>query len=74
MGLSPAPGMVLDCGRSRPEVIATRWSRSGLWFVLAVRHPDDVGPALQRISRDTGVEILPFPKEREYFVNLYLPA
>ena len=36
MGLSPAPGMVLDCGRSRPEVIATRWSRSGLWFVLAV--------------------------------------
>lgn len=67
---------VIDAINSHPEV-AHHYARThhlNLWFVLAVRRVEDVGPALQRIGRDAGVEILPFPKEREYFVNLYLPA
>lgn len=67
---------VIDTINAHPEV-AHHYARThhlNLWFVLAVRHAEDVGPALQRIGRDAGVEILPFPKEREYFVNLYLPA
>ena len=67
---------VIAAINAHPEV-AHHYARAhhlNLWFVLAVRRPEDVGPALQRISRDAGVEILPFPKEREYFVNLYLPA
>ncbi|SCU73363.1 Protein NirG [Cupriavidus necator] len=45
-----------------------------LWFVLAVARPEEVAPVLARIAAAAGVEILPFPKEREFFVNLYLPA
>ncbi|TPQ41695.1 MULTISPECIES: Lrp/AsnC family transcriptional regulator [Cupriavidus] len=67
---------VIDAINAHPEV-AHHYARShhlNLWFVLAVQRAEDVSPALQRIGRDAGVEILPFPKEREYFVNLYLPA
>lgn len=59
-----------------PEV-AHHYQRThhlNLWFVLAVARAEDVAPALARIGAAAGVEILPFPKEREFFVNLYLPA
>lgn len=59
-----------------PEV-AHHYQRThhlNLWFVLAVARADDVAPALARIAAGAGVEILPFPKEREFFVNLYLAA
>jgi DNA-binding Lrp family transcriptional regulator len=61
---------------AHPEV-AHHYARThhlNLWFVLAVARPDQVAPVLARIAAAAGVEILPFPKEREYFVNLYLPA
>ncbi|ODV44041.1 protein nirG [Cupriavidus sp. UYMMa02A] len=67
---------VIDAINAHPEV-AHHYARThhlNLWFVLAVRRAEDVSLALQCISRDAGVEILPFPKEREYFVNLYLAA
>lgn len=51
-----------------------RTHRLNLWFVLAVGQAGAVAPALARIAAATGVEILSFPKEREFFVNLYLPA
>jgi DNA-binding Lrp family transcriptional regulator len=59
-----------------PEV-AHHYQRThhlNLWFVLAVARAEDVAPALDRIAAAAGVEILPFPKAREFFVNLYLPA
>lgn len=59
-----------------PEV-AHHYQRThhlNLWFVLAVARAEDVAPTLARIAAAAGVEILPFPKEREFFVNLYLPA
>jgi siroheme decarboxylase len=59
-----------------PEV-AHHYARThhlNLWFVLAVSHADDVPAVLARVAASAGVEILPFPKEREFFVNLYLPV
>ena len=43
-----------------------------MWFVLATPSPDDVAPALERIESATGLPVLDFPKEREYFVGLAL--
>ncbi|WP_454737431.1 Lrp/AsnC family transcriptional regulator [Cupriavidus necator] len=75
---APAERMeaVIDAINAHPEV-AHHYARThhlNLWFVLAVARAEDVAPALARIAATAGVEILPFPKEREFFVNLYLPA
>ncbi len=75
---APAERMeaVIAAINAHPEV-AHHYARThhlNLWFVLAVARPDEVAPVLARIAAAAGVEILPFPKEREFFVNLYLPA
>ncbi|WP_454742526.1 Lrp/AsnC family transcriptional regulator [Cupriavidus necator] len=75
---APAERMeaVIDAINAHPEV-AHHYARThhlNLWFVLAVARAEDVAPALARIAATASVEILPFPKEREFFVNLYLPA
>lgn len=59
-----------------PEVAHhyARTHRLNLWFVLAVADAGDVAGVLARMTASAGVEILPFPKEREFFVNLYLPV
>lgn len=75
---APAPRLeaVAAAINAFPEVAHhyLRTHHLNLWFVLAVGQADAVAPALARIAAATGVEILPFPKEREFFVNLYLPA
>ncbi|WP_371925255.1 Lrp/AsnC family transcriptional regulator [Cupriavidus sp. WGtm5] len=75
---APAARMdaVVAAINAHPEV-AHHYARThhlNLWFVLAVARPDQVAPVLARIAAAAGVEVLPFPKEREFFVNLYLPA
>lgn len=45
-----------------------------MWFVLAAESPQAVGAAIERIERETGLPVLALPKEREYFVELRLPA
>ena len=59
-----------------PEVAHhyARTHRLNLWFVLAVADAGDVPGVLARMAASAGVEMLPFPKEREFFVNLYLPV
>lgn len=60
---------------ARPEV-AHNYRREhalNLWFVAAADSPAAVEAALQAIEADTGLEVLRFPKEREYFVELRLP-
>lgn len=59
-----------------PEV-AHHYARThhlNLWFVLAVPRADDVSGVLERMAASASVDILPFPKQREFFVNLYLPV
>ena len=45
-----------------------------MWFVLAAESPQAVDAAIERIERETGLPVLALPKEREYFVELRLPA
>lgn len=45
-----------------------------MWFVLAAESAQAVDAAIERIERETGLPVLALPKEREYFVELRLPA
>ena len=45
-----------------------------MWFVVAAESPQAAADALRRIGRVTGLPVHAFPKEREYFVELKLPA
>ncbi len=67
---------VADIGNAFPEVAHNyaRDHRLNLWFVLATPAPEDVDAAIVRIEAATGLPVLSFPKEREYFVELKLPA
>ena len=44
-----------------------------MWFVVAAESPAAADAALARIEAQTGIEVLAFPKEREFFVELRLP-
>jgi siroheme decarboxylase len=45
-----------------------------MWFVLATETPAGIADAIAAIERDTGLRVHSFPKEREFFVELRLPA
>jgi DNA-binding Lrp family transcriptional regulator len=45
-----------------------------MWFVIATEDPARIGAVIARIERATGLPVLAFPKEREYFVELKLEA
>jgi DNA-binding Lrp family transcriptional regulator len=45
-----------------------------MWFVVAAESPARADEVLREIEVATGREVLAFPKEREYFVELRLPA
>ncbi len=44
-----------------------------MWFVLATETSAQVLSAIERIEQRTGLPVLAFPKEREFFVELKLP-
>ncbi|MCV2367040.1 Lrp/AsnC family transcriptional regulator [Roseateles oligotrophus] len=45
-----------------------------MWFVIAVETPEQADSVCQRIEALTDCVVLAFPKEREFFVGLRLPA
>lgn len=45
-----------------------------MWFVLATETPAGIPEACQAIEAATGLPVFPFPKEREYFVEMKLRA
>jgi DNA-binding Lrp family transcriptional regulator len=60
---------------ARPEV-AHNYRREhalNMWFVVAAETPAAADAALARIEAETGLPVLAFPKEREFFVELRLP-
>lgn len=59
-----------------PEVAHNyeRDHRLNMWFVLATDTPDGIPCAIARIAAATGLDVLSFPKEEEYFVELKLTA
>jgi siroheme decarboxylase len=61
---------------ARPEV-AHNYERAhalNMWFVLATRAREDIARVLGEIERETGQEVLEFPRLAEYFVELRLAA
>lgn len=61
---------------SLPEV-AHNYRREhafNMWFVLATETPGGIEAAVARIEALTGLSVFPFPKEREYFVEMKLHA
>ena len=44
-----------------------------MWFVIAAETPEAAWAACDQIETATGLPVHAFPKEREYFVGLYLP-
>jgi DNA-binding Lrp family transcriptional regulator len=59
-----------------PEVAHNyrREHRLNMWFVLATETPAGVDAAVARIEHETGLQVFPFAKEREYFVDMRLVA
>ncbi len=59
-----------------PEVAHNyrREHRLNMWFVVAAETREAAFDALARIEAATALEVHAFPKEREYFVELRLPA
>ncbi len=45
-----------------------------MWFVLATATPAGIAEAIAAIEAATGLPVFPFPKEREYFVEMKLHA
>lgn len=45
-----------------------------MWFVLATATPQGIPEAVAAIEAATGLPVFPFPKEREYFVEMKLRA
>ena len=58
-----------------PEVAHNylRDHRLNMWFVVAAETPEAAWAACDRIEAATGLPVHAFPKEREFFVGLYLP-
>ncbi len=45
-----------------------------MWFVLATATPEGIARTVAAIETATGLPVFPFPKEREYFVEMKLHA
>ena len=45
-----------------------------MWFVLATETPEGIDRAVAQIEADTGLPVYPFPKLKEYFVEMKLSA
>lgn len=56
---------------AHPEVAHNyeRAHRFNVWFVLACERPADIAAVAQRIERETGLKVLRFPKEKEFFIG-----
>jgi DNA-binding Lrp family transcriptional regulator len=59
-----------------PEVAHNyeRAHRLNLWFVLACESPQGIARAAARIERETGLNVLRFPKQREFFIGFRVAA
>ena len=59
-----------------PEVAHNyeRNHRLNMWFVLATETPEGLPETITRIEQATGYPVYNMPKEKEFFVNLYLTA
>lgn len=59
-----------------PEVAHNyeRQHRLNMWFVLACERPEDITETAARIERETGLQVLRFPKLKEFFIGFRVEA
>jgi DNA-binding Lrp family transcriptional regulator len=59
-----------------PEVAHNyeRAHRLNMWFVLATETPEGIAKAGREIEGETGLKVLLFPKEREFFIGFRVAA
>lgn len=67
---------VVTLVNAHPEVAHNyeRAHRLNMWFVLACLRPDQIATAAARIEAETGLPVLLFPKEREFFIGFRVKA
>ena len=59
-----------------PEVAHNyeRTHRLNMWFVLACERPEGIADTVKRIEDATGLTVLCFPKEKEFFIGFRVTA
>ncbi|MCX2724661.1 Lrp/AsnC family transcriptional regulator [Roseibium salinum] len=67
---------VLTKVNAYPEVAHNyeRDHRLNMWFVLATESQDAIAGTVEAIERETGLDVLQFPKEREFFIGFRVDA
>ncbi|KIC38563.1 protein nirG [Ruegeria sp. ANG-R] len=67
---------VLTKVNAHPEVAHNyeRTHRLNMWFVLATETPEGIEAAADAIERETGIEVLRFPKLQEFFIGFRVAA
>jgi DNA-binding Lrp family transcriptional regulator len=51
-----------------------RQHRLNMWFVLACEKAEGITEAAERIERETGLQVLRFPKLKEFFIGFRVEA
>jgi DNA-binding Lrp family transcriptional regulator len=61
---------------AHPEVAHNyeRTHRLNMWFVLATETPEGIGRVAREIEVETGLKVLLFPKEQEFFIGFRVAA
>jgi len=69
-------GSVVTFVNAQPEVAHNyeRDHRLNMWFVLACERPDQIGQVAARIRQETGLPVLLFPKQHEFFIGFRVAA
>lgn len=67
---------VMTLVNAHPEVAHNyeRLHKLNMWFVLACEKPDQIAEAAARIEGETGLTVLRFPKQREFFIGFRVEA
>lgn len=67
---------VMTLVNAHPEVAHNyeRQHRLNMWFVLACEKPDQIADTAARIEGETGLKVLRFPKQREFFIGFRVEA
>ncbi|MEF3047059.1 Lrp/AsnC family transcriptional regulator [Pseudotabrizicola sp. L79] len=67
---------VMTLVNAHPEVAHNyeRTHRLNMWFVLACERPEQIEQTAARITQETGLPVLLFPKEHEFFIGFRVTA
>ena len=67
---------VVTLVNAHPEVAHNyeRQHKLNMWFVLACEKPDDIAKSAKRIEGETGLKVLRFPKQHEFFIGFRVEA